>query len=262
MDIPGASAPALELSPANSGVPLLALPQASDAPDAQSAAQDAANASAAAVANPSDRLASLEGLSNQPKITTGDRREAILEREQLGLLDADSRAALVEALPAFASSTEEPSGAARQSVRDASIGQSTGVADEGAALVPGTSSEAAGSSLAPAEPGEQDSAASSSGTAPHRLGGTDGLPSRKGPLPDMRGASRAHSAQMILPKGIEMVGVPLSHEEAASTESSRQSNVDVPRRILAATESERPKFSLTVYAGRLPPYLRTSPEGG
>ena len=82
--IPGASAPALELSPANSGVQLLEMPHASSAavtPDAQSAAQDAANASSAAVVDSSDCMASLEGSSNQPRVSGGDGREAIDRKE-------------------------------------------------------------------------------------------------------------------------------------------------------------------------------------
>ena len=261
--IPGASAPALELSPANSGVQLLEMPHASSAavtPDAQSAAQDAANASSAAVADSSDRSASLERSSNQPRVCGRDRREATTERKQAGLLDAESRARLVEALATFASGTELASRAARQGARDARNSQSFNLTDKGADVAPGRFSEAAGSRLTHAEPGEQDGAASSLGTAPHTLGGVDSLSSRDGPLPEMRGASdRAHTA---IPEGIEMVGMPLPHDTAAFSESPRHSAEAVPRIASSGAPTERPTFSLTVYGAWMPASQRTSPVNG
>ena len=260
--IPGASAPALELSPANSGVQLLEMPHASSAavtPAAQSAAQDAANASAAAVVDLSDRLASSERSSNQPRVSGRDGRDAHIERKQAGLLDAESRAGLVEALATFAGRTELASRAARQGARDARDGQSASLTDEGANVVPGRSAEAAGSSMMHAEPGEQDSAASSSDTAPHTLGSIDSLSSRDGPLPEMHGASDgAHTA---IPEELEMVGMPLPHDMAASSESPRQSVEAVPRRASAGAPTERPTFSLTAYGAGLPASQRTSPVG-
>ena len=262
----GASAPALELSPANSGVPLLALPQSSNAavtPSAQSGAQDAANASDAAVTDSSDRLASLEVASNRPSSEGSgeDRREAITERTQSGLLDADSRAALVQALAAFASRTEQSSRAAGQGARDVRGGHSTSSADEGADVIPGRFSEAAGSSLTHAEPGEQKGAASSSSTAPHTPGSADSLSSRHKALPEIRDASE-HSAQTIIPEEVEMVGMMPSHDTAASSETPRQGVHAVPRRSSTGAPTERPTFSLRVYAGWLPPSLRTSSVGG
>ena len=266
--IPGSSAPALELSPANSGVQLLEMPHASSTavtPDAQSAAQDAANASSAAVAILSDCSASLEGSSNQPRVCGGDGREATTERKQAGLLDAESRAGLVEALATFASGTELASRAARQDARDipgidAGNGQSFSLTDRGADVAPGRFSEAAGSRLTHTEPGEQDGAASSLGAAPHTLGGVDSLSSRDGPLPEMRGASDgAHAA---IPEGIEMVGMPLPHDTAAFSESPRPSAEAVPRIASTGTPTERPTFSLTVYGAWLPASQRTSPVSG
>ena len=142
--------------PANSGVPLLVLPQASDAavtPDAPSAGEDAANASAAAALDSSDRLASLEGAGYLPKVGGLHRPEAITKREQSGLLDAyaDSGAALVQALATFASRTEQSSRAARQGSRDARDGQSASLVDVD--LIPGRPSKATGSNLTHAEPG-------------------------------------------------------------------------------------------------------------
>ena len=258
--IPGASAPALELSPANSGVQLLEMPHASSASvthDAQSTAQDAPNESAAAVVNSSDCSASLEGSSNQHGVSGGDGWEAITERKQSGLLDAESRAGLLEALATFASGPELAGRAARQGARDARDGQSASLTDEGADVVLGRSGEAAGSSLTHEE---QDSAASSSGTAPHTLGTVDGLSSRNGPLPEMRGAS--DRPQTIIPEELEMVGMPLPHDTAAFSESPRHSAEAVPRIASSGAPTERPTFSLTVYGAWMPASQRTSPESG
>ena len=238
----GASAPALELSPANSGVQLLEMPHASSAavtPDAQSASQYAADANSVAVVTSSDCLASLEGSSNQPRVSGGDKRKAMTERKQSGLLDAESRAGLVEALATFASGTELASRAARQGARDARNSQSASLTDEGANVVLGRSGEAAGSRLTHEE---QDSAASSSGTAPHTLGTVDGLSSRNGPLPEMRGAS--DRPQTIIPEELEMVGMPLPHDTAAFSESPRHSAEAVPRIASSGAPTERPTFSL------------------
>ena len=263
--IPGASAPALELSPANSGVQLLEMPHASSASvthDAQSAAQDAPNESAAAVVNSSDCSASLEGSSNQPRVSGGDGREAITERKQSGLvsLDAESRAGLVQALATFASRTELAGRAARQGARDAENGQSASLADEGADVVAGISSEAAGFSLTHAEPVEQGSAASSSGTGAHTLGSGDGLFIGDGSLPEMHGAS--NGAQTIIPKELEMVDMQLSHDTSAFSETPRHSAEAVPCSTSTSALTERPTFSLTAHAAWLPASQRTSTVGG
>ena len=284
------SAPALELLPANSGVPLLALSGSSAAVDSAARQTPASTCSSSSAFNMSMAAStSVLGHPEATKVPVGAEDQSVKDswsppRRRTFSLSGRPRPATLQA-DNFASEASPSTSAFNflPQVDEASLG----LISTGSAAQDGSNSDIAESQSGNVATSDQHAsvgACASPVTGRRKPGSTrrvtdveqmehrsaDGKSRRHANIESGTGGSvcsgdfhapskvTADAPQHTAEEEVQMVSLAPSDEGAGLT---RQRSHSLPCSALGAALPERPKFNLMVYAGWVPPSLRTSPIG-